>query len=393
MTESVIVSAARTPFGLLGGTLKDIQAVDLGALVIKEAIARAGIPADTVENVVMGMVIQAGAGQVPSRQASIKAGLPYEVTSDTINKVCASGLRSVTMTDMMIRSGDVEIGVAGGMESMSNGPFGIRKARWGYRMGSDQLVDFMVNDGLWCAFHNVHMAVHGATIAKEYGFTREDQDEFAYNSQMKTKVSIETGKFKDEIVPVPVPQKKGEPKIFDTDETNRPDTTLERLASLQPIFIKEGTVTAGNAPGVTDGASAMVMMSAAKAKELGIKPLATILGHATTAAEPAYIATAPGLATNKLLAKKGMKIDQIDVIEVNEAFSCVPLVSGKIVGMDRTKINVNGGAVALGHPIGVSGNRILATMIFELRRRGGGIGLACICSGAAQGDAILIKVE
>ena len=393
MNETVIVSAARTPFGLLGGTLKDIQAVDLGALVIKEAIARAGIPADIVENVVMGMVVQAGAGQVPSRQASIKAGLPYEVTSDTINKVCASGLRSVSMTDMMIRSGDVEIGIAGGMESMSNAPFGIRKARWGYRMGSDQLVDFMVNDGLWCAFHNVHMAVHGATIAKEYGFTRGDQDEFAYNSQMKTKDAIEAGKFKEEIVAVNIPQKKGEPIIFDTDETNRPNTTLESLSALPPIFIDDGSVTAGNAPGVTDGASAMLVMSAVKAKDLGIKPLATIIGHATTAAEPAYISAAPGLAVNKLLAREGKKIDQIDLIEVNEAFACVPLVSGKITGWDFSIVNANGGSIALGHPIGASGNRILATLIFELRRRGGGTGIACICSGAAQGDAIMVKVE
>ncbi len=393
MNKSVIVSAARTPFGTFGGSLKDIQATDLGALVIKEAVSRAGIAGNTVDNVIMGMVVQAGAGQIPSRQASIKAGLPNEVTSETINKVCASGLRAVTLADQIIRAGDAEVIVAGGMESMSNAPFALRKARWGYRMGNDQIIDLMINDGLWCAFHNVHMAVHGSTVAKEYGITREEQDEFAYHSQMKAMAAIEAGRFKDEIVPVSIPQKKKEPKLFDTDEGPRPNTTLAGLAALPPIFVKDGTVTAGNAPGVNDGAGALVVMSEDRAAGEGKKPLATILGHATVAAEPAYIATTPGLAINKLLAKQGLKIEDINLIEANEAFAAVALTSGKITGWDPDRVNVNGGAIALGHPIGASGARIIMNVIYELRRRGGGLGIAAICSGAAQGDAILLKVE
>jgi len=393
LRETVIVSAARTPFGTFGGSLKDIQATDLGAVVIKEAVSRAEIPGEAVDNVIMGMVVQAGAGQVPSRQASIRAGLPLGVTSETINKVCASGLRSVTMADQIIRAGDAEIMVAGGMESMSNAPFGIKKARWGVRMGNDQLVDLMVNDGLWCSFHDVHMAVHGSTVAKEYGISREAQDEFAYNSQMKAVAAIRDGKFTEEIVEVAIPQKKGDPKLVTTDEGPRPSSTLEGLAALSPIFVKDGTVTAGNAPGVNDGAGALVVMSLEKAESLGKKPLARILGHASVAQEPAYIATTPGLAINKLLAKKGLKISDIARIEANEAFAAVALVSGKITGWDPERVNVNGGAIALGHPIGASGARIIATLIYELRRIGGGLGIAAICSGAAQGDAILIKVD
>lgn len=393
MRETCIVSAVRTPFGAFGGSLSKMQATDLGALVIKEAVKRAEIDGAMVENVIMGMVVQAGAGQVPSRQASIRAGLPVEVTSETINKVCASGLRAVTLGDQIIRSGDADIIVGGGMESMSNAPFGLKKARWGYRMGNEQIVDLMVNDGLWCAFHDVHMVLHGSTGAKKYGISREEQDELAFNSQMRAVNSIREGKFKDEIVPVSVPQNKGDAKLVDTDEGPRPNTTREGLAALSPVFIKDGTVTAGNAPGINDGAGALVLMSTEKASQLGKKPLARILGHATTAAEPELIGAAPGLATNKLLAKMGMKIDAIDLIEVNEAFAAVPLVSGKITGWAMKKVNVNGGAVALGHPIGASGARIIATLIYELRRRGGGLGLATICSGAAQGDALLIKVD
>ena len=391
--ETVIVSAVRTPFGSFGGSLKDISATSLGALVIKEAVARAGISANCVDNVIMGMVLQAGAGQIPSRQASVRAGLPFEVTSEIINKVCASGLRSVTLADQMIRAGDVEIVVAGGMESMSNAPFGLKKARWGYRMGNDEIIDLMVHDGLWCAFHNVHMAVHGSTIAKQYSISREEQDEFAYCSQIQARAAILAGKFRDEIIDVPIPQKKEGLKIFDTDESPRMNTTREGLAALPAIFDRNGTITAGNAPSVNDGAAAMVVMSANKASAMGIKPLATILGHTTVAAEPSLIATVPGLAINKLLAKKGLNIGQINLIEVNEAFAVVPLVSGRVSGWDDSKVNVNGGAIALGHPLGASGSRIIATLIFELCRRGGGIGIASICSGAAQGDAILIRVE
>jgi len=392
MTRAVIVSAARTPFGVMGGSLKDISAVDLGAHVIREALKRAELPGDMVNNVLMGMVIQGGAGQVPSRQASIKAGLPLEVTSDTINKVCASGMRAVSLGETIIRAGDADVIIAGGMESMSNAPFALKKARFGYRMGNDSLLDLMVNDGLWCAFHNVHMAVHGSTVAKEYGISREEQDAFAFRSQQLASKSIESGKFSDEIAPLEIPQRKGDSLWVSVDEGPRRDTTLAKLASLPPIFVKDGTVTAGNAPGVSDGAGAMVLMSEEKAREMGKKPLATILGHATVAQEPAYIAITPGLAINKLLKQKGMTIEDIDLIEANEAFAAVALTSQKIAKWDPAKVNVNGGAIALGHPLGASGARIIMTLIYELRRRGGGIGIAAICSGAAQGDAIMLEV-
>ncbi|TGE38981.1 acetyl-CoA C-acetyltransferase [Desulfosporosinus fructosivorans] len=392
MTRAVIVSAARTPFGTMGGSLKDIPAVDLGAHVIREALKRAEIPGEIVNNVLMGMVIQGGAGQVPSRQASIKAGLPVEVTSETINKVCASGMRAVSLGETIIRAGDADVIIAGGMESMSNAPFALKKARFGYRMGNDSIIDLMVNDGLWCAFHNVHMAVHGSSVAKEYGISREDQDAFAFRSQQLASQAIELGKFAEEIAPVEIPQRKGEALWFAVDEGPRRETTLAKLASLPPIFVKDGTVTAGNAPGVNDGAGAMVLMSEEKAREMGKKPLATILGHASVAQEAAYIATTPGLAINKLLKQKGMTIQDIDLIEANEAFAAVALTSQKIAKWDPSKVNVNGGAIALGHPIGASGARVIMTLIYELRRRGGGIGIAAICSGAAQGDAIMLEV-
>lgn len=392
MRRTVVVSAARTPFGTLGGSLKEVPAVDLGAHVIREALKRADLSGDQVDNVLMGMVLQGGAKQIPSRQATLKAGLPYEVTSETINKVCASGLRAVTLGETIIRAGDAEIIVAGGMESMSNAPFALAKARFGYRMGNDSVIDLMVHDGLWCAFHNVHMAVHGSTVAKEYGITREEQDEFALRSQTLAVRAIEEGKFSEEIAPVSIPQKKGEPKVCAVDEGPRRDTTFEKLTALPPIFVKDGTVTAGNAPGVNDGAGAMVLMSEEKAQALEKKPLATILGHATVGQEPAYIATTPGLAINKLLKQKEMTINDIDLIEANEAFAAVALTSQKITGWDPEKVNVNGGAIALGHPIGASGARIIMTLIYELRRRGGGLGIAAICSGAAQGDAILLEV-
>lgn len=393
MTETVIVSAARTPFGRFGGGLKSFSATDLGGIVIAEAVKRAGIDGAQVENVIMGMVLQGGAQQIPSRQATRKAGLPWEVTSETVNKVCASGLRAVTMADQQIRCGDSEIVVAGGMESMSNAPYILKGARWGYRMGGSEAVDLMIHDGLWCAFHDQHMAVHGSVVAKEFDISRQAQDEWALRSQQYACQAIKDGKFKEEIVPISVPQKKGDPVIFDTDEGPRPETTLEGLAKLPPVFTKEGSVTAGNAPGVNDGAGALVLMSKEKAQSMGLKPLATILGHATVGAEAAYIATVPGLSTQKLLSKKGIKLDQIDLIEANEAFAAVALVSQKITGWNPDKVNINGGAIAFGHPIGASGARILMTLVYELRRRGGGQGIATICSGAAQGDAILIRVD
>lgn len=393
MRETVIVSAARTPFGRFGGGLKELSGTDLGGIVIAEAVKRAGISPEIIDNVVMGMVLQGGVGQIPSRQATRKAGLPWEITSETINKVCASGLRAVTMADQQIRCGDADIVIGGGMESMSNAPYFLKNARWGQRMGNDQIIDLMIHDGLWCAFYDRHMAVHGNVVAKEYDISREAQDEWSLRSQQLACNSIETGKFEEEIVPVSVPQKKGDPKIVSVDEGPRKETTLEVLSKLPPVFTKDGTVTAGNAPSVNDGAGALVCMSREKANELGLKPLATIMGHAEVGVDAPYIATAPGLATNKLLAKKGMKISDIDVIEANEAFAAVALVSQKIANWKPEQVNVNGGAVALGHPIGASGARILMTLIYELRRRGGGHGIATICSGAAQGDAVLIKVE
>lgn len=393
MRQSVIVAACRTPFGTFGGGLKDLPAPELGAIVIKELLQRTGLKGEQIDNVILGEVLQAGVGQIPSRQATLKAGLPFETPSETINKVCASGLRAVTMADAQIRAGDGSIMIAGGMESMSNAPFAMKKARWGYRMGNDVLIDLMVNDGLWCAYHNVHMAVHGGTVAKEYGVSREEQDAFALRSQMRASAAIKDGKFKDEIVAVRVPGRKGEVKIIDTDEGPRSDSTLEKLAALPPIFTKDNTVTAGNAPGVNDGAGALVVMDKEVATALGYKPLATIMGHSMVAAEPAYIATVPGLATNKLLAKKGMTVKDVDLFEANEAFAAVALVSGKITSWDPEKVNVNGGAVAFGHPIGASGARIVMTAIYEMKRRGGGIAVCAICSGAAQGDAIMLQVE
>lgn len=391
--ETVIVSAARTPFGRFGGVLKDLPAVDLGALTIREAVRRAEIRPEQVDTVIMGMVLQGGAGQIPSRQASLKAGLPYEVYSDTINKVCISSLRSVTMGDQIIRAGDADIIVAGGMESMSNAPYALAGARWGMRMGDGAVIDLMVHDGLTCAFHNVHMAVLGSRVAKEYGVSREEQDAWAVRSQQRAVAAINSGRLRDEIVPVEVPQRKGSPLIVDTDEAPRGDTTLEKLAALPPLFVKDGTVTAGNAPGVNDGAGAMVLMSKEKAQEIGIKPMATVIGHASVAAEPAYIATVPGLATNKLLARLGMKIKDVHLIENNEAFAAVTLTSGQITGWDPEIVNVNGGAIAFGHPIGASGARIVMTLVYELIRRGGGYGLACICGGAAQGEALMVRVD
>lgn len=391
--KSVIVSAARTPFGRFGGALSSLPAVDLGAIAIRESIARAGIEPTEVEEVIMGMVLQGGAGQIPSRQAAIKAGLAWDVRTETINKVCASGMRAITLADQIIRAGDAEVIVAGGMESMSNAPYALPKARNGLRMGNGEIIDLMVYDGLTCAFHNVHMAVHGSNVAKEYGISREAQDEWALRSHERAIAAIDAGRFADEIIPVSIPQKKGEAIIVDTDEGPRRDTSLEKLAKLPPVFTQDGSITAGNAPGVNDGAGAVVVMSEERAKALGKQPLATILGHAAVGQEAPYIATTPGLAIQALLKKTGLSIHDIDLIEVNEAFAAVVLTSGQIVGWDPNKVNVNGGAIALGHPIGASGARIVMHLAYELKRRGGGLGIASICSGAAQGDAILIQVE
>lgn len=392
MRRSVIVSAARTPFTRFQGALASKTAVELGGASIKEALNRAELPVNQIDQVLMGMVLQGGAGQIPARQAARLAGIPWEVPSVTVNKVCASGLRAVTLADSLIRAGDIESAVAGGMESMSNAPYALPKARDGMRMGDGVVVDLMIRDGLQCAFHDVHMAVHGSVVAKEYGITREAQDAWALRSHQRAIAAMDSGKFAEEITSISITNKKGT-LLVDTDEAPRRDTSLDKLAALSPVFTKDGSVTAGNAPGVNDGAGALVVMSEERATELGKVPLATILGYAEAGAEAAYIATTPALAIQKLLKKTGYKLNDIDLFEVNEAFAAVTLTSGQILGWDDSKVNVNGGAVALGHPIGASGARILMTLIYELRRRGGGLGIAAICSGAAQGDAVLVEVH
>jgi acetyl-CoA C-acetyltransferase len=392
MRESVIVGGARTPFGKFGGALKAMKAVDLGGLVIREAITRSTLEPSVIEEVLMGMVLQGGAGQIPSRQAARLAGLDWSVTTETINKVCASGLRSVTLADQIIRSGDGDIIVAGGMESMSSAPYLVPGARWGVRMGHGDIVDLMLLDGLECPFHHVHMIVHGSRVAAEFGITRREQDEWALRSHERAVHAMKQQYFDDEIVPVPVKSSEGE-AVIRQDEAPRPDTSLEKLSCLPPVLEKEGTITAGNAPGINDGAAAMVLMSKAAALSRGIKPLAAIVAHSAIGEQAPYIATTPALAIRKLLKQTSMSLDQIDRFEVNEAFASVPLTTGKMLGWDEEKVNVNGGAIALGHPIGASGARILLTLVHELRRIGGGHGIAAICSGSAQGDALLLRVD
>lgn len=400
MKEVVVVSACRTPIGRFGGVLKGLSAVELGALVIRESLDRAGVKPGQVDYVFMGQVVTAGCGQVPGRQAAIKAGIPADVPAITINKVCSSGIKAIDLATQMIAAGRADICVAGGMESMSNAPYGLPEMRWGARMGvpGRQVVDLMVYDGLWCSFYNRHMAVHGSEVAKEFGITREDQDRWAYHSQMNAKQAMTNGKLKDEIVPVEIRDPRGGVKTVEIDEQPRPETTLEALAKLPPVFDPNGTVTAGNAPGINDGAAAVVVMSREKAAELGVAPLWTILGYAEVSQDPKYIATVPGLSIRKLLKETGYALEQMKIIEINEAFAAVVLVSAKkILEMSEEdlyrRVNVNGGAIAYGHPIGATGARIAMTLAYELKRRGGGIGICGICSGAAQGDAMLIRVD
>ncbi|GAB3048043.1 acetyl-CoA C-acetyltransferase [Virgibacillus ainsalahensis] len=392
MRKTVIVSGARTPFGKFGGALKPFTASQLGGKAIEEALNRAGLDGEQIDEVIMGNVLQGGQGQIPSRQAAREAKIPWDVKTETINKVCASGLRSVTLADQLIRLGDEEVIVAGGMESMSNAPYFLPDARWGNRMGDKKVVDMMVHDGLTCSFAGVHMGTYGNSTAKEYELTRESQDEWSYRSHQRAVQAIEAGKFAEEIVAMEVPQRKGDPVVVDTDEAPRKDTSIETLAKLRPAFDKDGTITAGNAPGVNDGACAFVVMSDEKAKDLGKTPMATVLGHAEVAVEAKDFPQTPGLVINKLLEKTGYNKDDIDLFEINEAFAAVSLASGKIAGIDKEKVNVNGGAVALGHPIGASGARIILTLVHELKRQGGGLGIAAICSGGGQGDAVLIEV-
>jgi acetyl-CoA C-acetyltransferase len=383
VTRSVIVSTVRTPFGKLGGPLADKEATELGSIVIREALDRAGVANDEVEYVIMGQVLQGGAGQAPARQASVGAGLPIEIGSDTINKVCASSIRAVEMADQMIRAGDHQVIVAGGMESMSNAPYALKKARFGYRLGDGTLIDLMTHDGLTSTFDNRHMVEQASFVSRELGISREDQDRWALRSHERAVKAIDEGKFGDEIVPV------GE---FAVDEGPRRDTSYERLSRLKPVFDPEGTTTAGNAPGVNDGAAALVVTSEEFARKRGLEVLATIVAQAYVADEFAYLARTPAKAGEKALAKAGKKIGDVELVELNEAFSSVVLNSAKMLDADPEKVNVNGGAVALGHPIGASGGRILGTMIHELRRNGGGLGLAAICSGGGQGDALLLEV-
>ncbi|MFJ7744976.1 acetyl-CoA C-acetyltransferase [Peribacillus sp. NPDC097295] len=392
MAKTVIISGVRTPFGKFGGGLSSLTASQLGGIAIKEAVQRAGIDGSKVGEVIMGNVLQAGQGQIPSRQAAHNAGLPWEVKTETINKVCASGLRSVTLADQIIRLGEEEIIVAGGMESMSNAPYILPKARWGLRMGDGQLKDTMISDGLSCSFTGVHMGTYGNSTAEELELTRDEQDSWAYESHQKAIKAIDDGILAEEITAVEVPVRKGEPMMIEHDEGPRKDTSPEKLAKLGPAFNNEGTITAGNAPGVNDGAGALVLMSEERAEKEGKTPFAYILSHAEVAVEAKDFPKTPGLVINEILKKSGKSIEDIDLFEINEAFAAVALASGKIANVNPEKINVNGGAVALGHPIGASGARIIITLMHELKRRGGGLGIAAICSGGGQGDAILIEV-
>ncbi|KQL51136.1 acetyl-CoA acetyltransferase [Heyndrickxia shackletonii] len=393
MTRTVILSGARTPFGKFGGGLSSLTATQLGGIAVKEALQRANVQPEEVQEVILGTVLQGGQGQIPSRQAAREAGIPWEVKTETINKVCASGMRSVTLADQIIRAGDEELIVAGGMESMSNAPYILPKARWGMRMGDAALQDLMLHDGLTCSFSGVHMGTYGNNTAEEFEITREEQDKWAYRSHQRAVTAIEKGVFAEEIIPVTIHGRKGDPIVVKDDEAPRKDTSVEKLAKLSPAFDKNGTITAGNAPGVNDGAAALVLMSEERAQKEGREPLAYILGHTAIATEAKDFPQTPGLVINALLKKTGKTVDEIDLFEINEAFAAVSLASSKIANIDSEKVNVNGGAVALGHPIGASGARIILTLAYELKRRGGGIGIAAICSGGGQGDAIMIEVK
>ena len=391
MSKVVITGWSRTPFGRFLGSLSSVPATELGALVIKGALEKAGVAPEMVDYVLLGMVVQAGTGQIPSRQSTIKAGLSPEVPSDTINKVCASSLRAVNLAAMMIHSGEAEIIVAGGMENMSAAPYLVEKGREGYRMGNGLLVDAMITDGLWCPVYDVHMGVHGGRVPAEHGVTREEADLWSLRSHQLAIRAMEKGYFEDEIIPVEVVQKKGV-KIFDKDELPRVDTSYEKLARLHPVFEKEGFITAGNAPPISDGASAVVVMSEEKANELGVEILAELISSGVASADPTQISTVPFHAARKALKKAGLGKEDLDLIEVNEAFAAVARTCIRLGDWDEEKVNINGGAVAIGHPIGASGTRILMTLLASLRRRGGGYGLATICSGAAQGEATIVRV-
>jgi acetyl-CoA C-acetyltransferase len=392
MPKTVILSAARTPIGKLGGGLSSVDATELGGTAIQGALERADVSPDQIQHVVMGQVLQAGQGQIPSRQAQIKGGIPKEVSSETINKVCASGIRAACLLDNAIRVGDLDVGLAGGMESMSKSPYLLKEARFGFRMGDGKAIDAMINDGLTNPFSGKHMAQEASEVGAELELSRVDLDRWALRSHQLAVRATDEGRLPEEIVPVTIKGKKGD-TVVEIDEAPRRDTTLETLAKLPPIFMKDGTHTAGNSPGVNDGAGALVVASDEWAKANGKTALARIVAHAQVADDFPYLARTPANAAKKALAKAGLGVDDIDLWEINEAFASVTLNSMRMLGIDEDKVNVNGGAVALGHPIGASGARILGSLMLELRRRGGGLGCAAICSGSGQGDAVIIEVN
>ena len=389
--EAVIISAVRTPVGKFLGALKSFKATDLGAIVVREAVKRADVKPEDVDEVIMGCAIQAGLGQNPARQAALHGGLPEKVSAVTVNKVCGSGLKAVMMAAQGVQLGDTEIVVAGGMESMSNAPYLIPKAREGYRLGHGKMLDSVIQDGLWCAFDDQHMGCTGELVAERFDVSRAEQDEYALNSHRKASDAIKSGKFRDEIVPVEIPQRKGSAIIFGTDEPVREDTSIESLAKLKPAFKENGTVTAGNSPGVNDGASAVVVTSADQAKMLGIEPMARIVAQATSGVEPKLVMMAPVEAIQKLLKKTGWSLTDVDLIELNEAFAVQLVAIIRELNLDPEKVNVNGGAVALGHAIGQSGSRLLTTMLYELKRRDAHRGITALCLGG--GNAVAMAVE
>jgi len=390
MRDVVIVSAVRTPIGAFGGSLKDVSAVKLGETVVREAMKRINLDSNKVDELIFGNVLQAGLGQNVARQVSITAGLPEEVPSFTVNKVCASGLKAVQLAAQSIRSGDADVVIAGGTENMSVSPYVVPSARWGQRLGNTELIDTLVNDGLTDAFNKYHMGITAENIVEKFGFTREQQDEFAAGSQQKAEKAIEAGKFKNEIAPVTIPQRKGDPLVIDTDEYPKKGVTTESLAKLRPAFKKDGTVTAGNASGLNDGAAAIILMSKEKAEELGLTVLATIKSYANVGLSPAIMGCGPIPATRMALEKASLKIEDLDLIESNEAFAAQALSVVKELNLDASKVNVNGGAIALGHPIGASGARILVSLIHEMDKQDAKLGLATLCVGGGQGSAVII---
>jgi acetyl-CoA C-acetyltransferase len=391
VTGSVIVAGARTPIGKFGGGFRDLPAVELGAVAIREALARSSIAADQIDYVIMGQVLQAGAGQITARQAAIKAGIPKEIPAITVNKVCLSGLNAVALADQLIRAGEIEIAVAGGMESMSGAPYLLPAARWGVRLGDGQLVDSMIYDGLWSTFTEKHMGHSSDEINEELGIERRAQDEWAARSHQRADAGWESGRLREETVSVEVPQRKGDPLIVDRDEGIRPDTTPESLAKLPAVFRENGTITAGNASQISDGGAALIVMSAERAEAMGLEPLAEVVAHGMSAERYPYLHTVPALAMEAALKKAGISASDLGVVEINEAFAAVSLHAGRMLGVDDEIVNVNGGAVALGHPIGMSGARLVLTLAYEMRRRGATYGGATLCGGGGQGDALIIR--